>query len=449
MHNINCSTNSSFSKRHQILSVVASVFIIFSFVLPVLTTHAQVDINSQQDPNDPQYYELGDPDSTTTEGDTLFQIDVGVSPTPTGSTVVDSTIPFVRSVQQDFNNIETSIINSNTVPQAFKNVITTIGLPTVTVLALSLTFLPALLSLIPLLISPQLFFLLISALLGEKRNVWGIIGDAETKKPIAFAVVRLYQQDSTAQIDQKVSDLDGKYGFILSEGKYRVEASQSGYQKYVKNITVDKDEQLFAEDIYLSKREANNIKVYLGNFLANLRALTVKYSPYLVTMGFLFSLIAFIAKISLLNVVMIFVYTGMILLYIYLRYRGARSWGVIVDSDSGLKIAGATVRIFDNINSLADTQLSDSRGRFGFFVDPGNYKLLVKASGYKFPSKAQEKIAPSSENKKLLQVDIKKRSWVNVLIKVDPAENSDTDQAQSNQSPLSYTGNKLLSPFSQ
>ena len=67
--------------------------------------------------------------------------------------------------------------------------------------------------------------------------------------------------------------------------------------------------------------------------------------------------------------------------------RRKRSWGTVFDSVTGRPIKRAIVRIFSReFNKLVESQITDTQGRFGFLVDPGEYFVTVTRPGFAFPS---------------------------------------------------------------
>lgn len=436
-----------FTKRRIVV-----VFTLLFFFVTFSQVSAQVNINSKTTEGDNEWYELSDPEFSYETGELVIPTGTVIA-TPAPTTTTDGNQNTgsgpINIIKQTFSSIESTLVENSGTPVFFREVVKTLGLPAVSTLSISLAFLPALLSLIPLILSPQLLLLLLGVIFGEQKNVWGIISDQKTKKPIPFAVVRLFEKRSTAQISQKVSDLEGRYGFVLSTGRYRVEVSQSGYQTYKQDIVIKDEEELFAEDIELAVSTEKSPGKVFQNFFAWLKKFSFKYSIYFAGVGFVFSIISLVLQANTLNAFIFLFYLGLILLYIYIKFiKNNRTWGVIVASDSGLRVAGATIRLFDPKNSLADTQLSDSKGRFGFLVDPGKYSLLVKAPGYNFPSVNQDDYKRTAGNKDLLEVNIKKPRWLNMVIKLDPESGS----ARSNNDSIiskPAAGDKLLTPFGE
>ncbi|MFQ5493279.1 MAG: carboxypeptidase-like regulatory domain-containing protein [Candidatus Dojkabacteria bacterium] len=418
---------------------------------------AQVNINSKTSTEDSNFYELGETEDTliTNEAFPGTPVPTGIQPTDpadefTSEDINQTLSPINQFVTDTVDAIEGSILSSQVVPDLLKQIIEALGLPTSAAVGFSLPFLFALFTLLPLILSPQLFFLMLGALFGQQKNVWGIVMDDKTKEPIAFAVIRLFEADSTSQVAQKVSDLEGRYGFVLSEGKYRLEVSQAGYTTYKDNVVIKAETDLFAKDIKMKKGSYKTLRKAISNILANLRSVVLKYALPLSILGWISSVISLLVENNFINSLLFFLYTLILLLYVFIKLRKRRKWGIVVDSESDLKLAGATIRLFDPKNSLSDTQLTDSKGRFGFFVDPGHYTLLVAAAGFRFPSPKQKGLKVSLENSNLLELDVDKTGILNLELFLDPDPTSTGDVSVDGSAPATASsgGDNLLSPFS-
>lgn len=417
--------------KPKLLSKLLISFIGLLFLIILISLHnvayAQVNINSKSSAGDNNYYEL-------LEADTVLE-----------ETIINQTEENI--IQEMVAGLENDIISSSFTPQFVKNIVNTIGLPTATAALASVAFLPTLISLIPLIFLPNFFSLLIAAIFGEKKNIWGIVYDHENKKPIAFAVVRLYESGSTGIKDQKVSDLQGRYGFVLSIGSYRVEVSHSDYGKFIKDIEISKKEEIFAEDIPMRKEQQLNLFSLSKKIFVKFKNFTLKYSIFFAVIGFFASIVALFVTNNFINTTVFFAYLMILVLYVYVKTRDNRNWGIVKDSVSGLAINGATVRLFDKRNNLSDSKITDNKGRFGFLVDPGEYSLLVDAYGYNFPSKTQEELTLNKDNPNLLDLHVKKTNWLNLVIRLDATELPEqTNPATLNR--VSDAAAQLLSPFS-
>ncbi len=440
--------------------VVASVF---SF-LPVITL-AQVNINSSENGSKSKYYELTD---------TIIY----VQETQTTSTQVDEhnndflnilTVPETDSngnvvYKSIFQNIEDGITNSSIVPGAIKSFVTSNGLPaTISFGVFLVTFVPLILSLLPIFLAPELLYALLASIFGEKKDVIGIIYDKKTTKAIPLATVRVFKSGSTQLLAQKVSDLEGRYGFILSEGRYRLSVVQDGYLEFIQEFDISNDVALFAKDIPLERNKSIKIGARLRLILKSIRDFLLKYSIWLSVVGWLFAAIAFYLRRSALDLGLLIFYSVIILLFIIIKIRNRnKKWGLVKNSRNGLAVSGAFVRIFDSKRALRDTQITDQDGRYAFFVDPGEYTLSVNAYNYKFPSDKQMSEVKNVESTNFLGYSAGESKWVDKQIFIDPQSGGGLQQSKpaitnpvsQNQSnpgqippPVSGEVKNLNSPF--
>lgn len=67
----------------------------------------------------------------------------------------------------------------------------------------------------------------------------------------------------------------------------------------------------------------------------------------------------------------------------FLRIRKRKPWGRIYNRLTGRPIESAIVKVLDaKFKKVKETQVTDSEGRFGFLVRPGEYYLKVSRSGF-------------------------------------------------------------------
>ncbi len=67
----------------------------------------------------------------------------------------------------------------------------------------------------------------------------------------------------------------------------------------------------------------------------------------------------------------------------FLRIRERKPWGRIYNHLTSRPIEGAAVKILDaKFKKVKETQITDSDGRFGFLVRPGEYYIKVSKSGF-------------------------------------------------------------------
>lgn len=80
-----------------------------------------------------------------------------------------------------------------------------------------------------------------------------------------------------------------------------------------------------------------------------------------------------------------FLFTQPLLIFSRRRRKG---WGIVYNSLTKVPLALATVRLVDaSSGRIAQSRVTDSEGRYAFFVKQGNYKIQVNQRTFVFPSK--------------------------------------------------------------
>lgn len=387
-----------------------------------------------------------------------------VLPTPSPTTLPETgeeclipVPPVGESIIRTINSITTltnTIIDSLPLPAAIKDIIKEAGLPSFSALLALLTMIAYGVITLLALRSPRDMFYLIGFLFSKRRKEpWGVIIDKSTNKPIAFANVRLYLSGTKSLVTEKVSDLDGRYGFIASAGQYRLEVEHSDYVKEVVDISVPETGAI-NKDLYLTPLTAkHNIFAVLKNLMSKFRKAVTPYLIYIYVIGFFSSIIATVFNPILFNIIVTLLYFILFILSLIIRKLRIKNWGSIYDSSSNLLVPNALVKLFDLKNwKLMDTQMTDSHGRFGLFVEPGEYGLLTTAQGYNFPSKKQTDLPVLQEKyQSLLKFDIRQGKKLDVDIYLDPYGEKGAKSASEKFESAKKQGAKQTqsSPFGQ
>lgn len=223
----------------------------------------------------------------------------------------------------------------------------------------------------------------------KKKKTWGLIYDASKRRPIAFAVARLYTSAGEL-VSQAVSDLNGRYGFVVDPGNYILRVEHSDYQIYEAGFNF-LSEQKLAQDIALTAKSATQgfkfeWRRWLG--LANL---------FIALFGFFLSLAALFISFNAINLAIIVFYVLQILLILVTGRK--KSWGVLKDIN-GNSISGVFVRLLDPVEGRQlDVHMTDEKGRFEFIMDKGEYLVTADNSTYKLSDAAggQSIALPSGE----------------------------------------------------
>lgn len=77
------------------------------------------------------------------------------------------------------------------------------------------------------------FFLFRRLAVPPKPKNWGIVYDGRTRKPLARAVVRVFDRKYNKLLETQVTDREGKYAFFAGKNIYYVTADLPGYERYV------------------------------------------------------------------------------------------------------------------------------------------------------------------------------------------------------------------------
>ncbi len=260
-------------------------------------------------------------------------------------------------------------------------------------------------------ISPMSFpeiFLLLSRIIGllltavglKKRVVpWGVVYDAVTKQPLDPVYVVL-KNSKGKNISSAITDLDGRYGFLVEPGIYQIVANKTNYvfpsQKLAGKI---KDE--FYNELYfgeklevktLGETITKNIPLdpvkfdwnefakkdkNLMKFYSKLGLIIRKTFDYLFIVGFIVALVTLLYAPYPYNMAIMALY----LLLLLLRFLGLKpkSYGSILDKATGNPLSFAIARIImPDINKEVAHRVADKYGRYYCLVPKGKYYVKIE-----------------------------------------------------------------------
>ena len=67
----------------------------------------------------------------------------------------------------------------------------------------------------------------------RKSNQFGVVKDKLTNKPLAKAVVRIFDKEYNKLLDTRVTDKDGRYIFLVGQNTYYLIIEAAGYTQYI------------------------------------------------------------------------------------------------------------------------------------------------------------------------------------------------------------------------
>jgi len=237
---------------------------------------------------------------------------------------------------------------------------------------------------------------LIAEFLGIKKRTkkWGVVYDAQTKRPLDPAYVTIYDAQGK-EIESKVTDMDGRFGFLVGSGAYKMVAHKTNYAFPATTIAGTSDD--LYDSVYKGELiEINNpdilklnipmdpvgvdwneqIKKKIMSFNPKREILLKRLSSILFWIGLIISPIIYWAVPSTLNLVILTSY----LVLAGLRTVGfkARNYGRVYDKETGTPIPFAKIKVLLRIPGLPEqrllTAVADVTGRY--------YILVVGKGGY-------------------------------------------------------------------
>lgn len=246
----------------------------------------------------------------------------------------------------------------------------------------------------------RLFGLLLIALGLRKRILpWGVVYDSVTKQPLdpAYVVLKNVRGDI---VSSAVTDLDGRYGFLVGPGIYQMQANKTNYvfpsQKlsgktydelhtnlyFGENIEVKASGDVITKNIPLdavkfdwnefAKKNKNLMKFY-----SKWDGLLRKIYDWFFGAGFVVAIIAYVFAPYPYNTVIMIFY----LLLLLLRAFGLRpkAYGYITDKITGDPLSFAIIRVvLPDSNAEITSKSADKYGKYYCLVPPGKYYVKIE-----------------------------------------------------------------------
>ncbi len=234
--------------------------------------------------------------------------------------------------------------------------------------------------------------------LRKRAEPWGTVYDSETKQPIDPAIVVL-KDLSGKEVSSAITDLDGRFGFLVPPGEYTMEVSKTNYV-FPSHKLEGKDSDVLYHNLYfggpisvtLDKAIINydvpmDRKVFDWNqfqklerkdmrFFSRHEVLIARFNDFLFFTGFFISLATLFVTLTTLTV-SIFIIQIVILVC---RLLGKpQKYGSIRERRNGAPLQFALVRAINaDVNQEIRHTVTDEHGRYYCLVAPGNYSLQIE-----------------------------------------------------------------------
>jgi len=232
----------------------------------------------------------------------------------------------------------------------------------------------------------------------RKHEPWGVVYDSVTKRPLDPAYVIAQDQSSKKSGGEAITDLDGRYGFILKPGEYVIVANKTHY-RFPSTQLQGKSKDEFYDNLYFgenfgvkegdiarynipldpiefdwnefAKQKDQVFKVYSKRDRIRLIIFNTLYF-----VGFTFSLFAAYLEPTKLNIIMCAVYGLILLFQVIWKSRHKISQ---VRTKEGRPIPFALIKLFlSGTQTMVKKVVADEFGKFYFLVPPGSYTLTVE-----------------------------------------------------------------------
>lgn len=331
-------------------------------------------------------------DKCQTAGDCIGKpIPVPKGPIETITKAVQEQIPESAQIALE----QTKKIIESPQGSAITKIISTVGLAIATVAAAG-SFPFSDLVTIPLRLMSFLF-----SLFGLKKRAspWGVVYDSVTKRPLdpAYVVLKNLQGQ---EVSSAITDLDGRYGFLVEPGVYQMQANKTNYsfpsQKlagrtkdelytdlyFGENIEIKKSGEVIIKNIPLDPvkfdwnefaKKSKNLMRFYSKWDIMLR----KIYDYFFVVGFIVAIIAYIFAPHPYNTIIMILY----LILLLLRVLGLKpkAYGYIIDKMTSNPLSYAIIRIVMPDTGMEITSKpADQYGRYYCLVPPGRYYVKIE-----------------------------------------------------------------------
>ncbi|MDB5254694.1 MAG: hypothetical protein JWL92_70 [Candidatus Nomurabacteria bacterium] len=255
-------------------------------------------------------------------------------------------------------------------------------------------------SIVDLILLPLRLWTLLLVIFGfkKRRHPWGTVYDSVTKQPIDPAYVMLTDLDGN-EVATSITDIDGRYGFYVSPGTYRIIANKTNFEFPSKKLADKTEDELYGAlylgDVITIKEEGEvitkNIPMDQLNFDWNEFAKTeqkrlsyykktdvliARISTIFFGLGFSIAAISLIARNNIYNSIVFVVYLVMFLIRQYSPAYKAK--GSITDAITGQPLPFAIIHVLSLATGQEIThKVADRLGNYYCLVPNGTYSVTV------------------------------------------------------------------------
>lgn len=241
---------------------------------------------------------------------------------------------------------------------------------------------------------------LITGIFRRKRHEpWGVVYDSVTKRPLDPAYVIAQVRDTQKSKGEAITDLDGRYGFLLNPGEYVIVANKTHY-KFPSDKLKGRARDEFYENLYFGDpfqvREGGAVTYNIpldpvefdwNEFAKNQDQVFQVYSKranirmwifnIIFYVGFAFSSLTLFLSPSIVNVFVVVVYAGIISFQIF--WRVTHKVTRVLNRITKKPIPFALIKVWlPGLNTVVKKTVTDETGKFYFLIPPGTYFITIE-----------------------------------------------------------------------
>jgi len=222
----------------------------------------------------------------------------------------------------------------------------------------------------------------------NKKKKWGTVYDAESRQPIAFAAVRVFERNNNKLLETQMTDKDGRFGFLARPGKYYLQVVKNNYffpskitplDYHGDNIEIKQNQSIIA-NIPMDP-EFGKLSNRL-NFVINFFHILENLQIFITIIGTIISVYFYVSDQNLINFSILMLYL-LLWFYTLIQLRKSKSFGVVEDNQNKNAIPMAIIRLFDaNTKKLIATRVTAQNGNYLYLINAGYFSLNVTKEAY-------------------------------------------------------------------
>lgn len=247
----------------------------------------------------------------------------------------------------------------------------------------------------------------------KKGKPWGTVYDSVTKRPLDPAYISVEPVGGGKEVTSAITDIDGRFGFLLSAGNYILKANKTHYQFPSEKLAGQESDELydnlyFGQPLVTEGEEVINLNIPMDpigfdwnefaktktdffRFYSKREIWRNRIFNSIFFLGFLLSAYTLVFQPSVLNIILVLLYMSV---YIFNKlWRAKYKPHRLYKKETGEPLPFSIIRLFlPEVNQQVKNVVTDQVGNFYILVRPGTYYYTVEE---KVPDGSYQKVYQS------------------------------------------------------